>query len=190
MTWIIIGFVLLVAFGPVFWLLPSKRDRRLSTLRSKALAQGLVVELRRLPKLNPEPEERVSAGGKIREPVIECAAYLWNMTDKLRFLPEVRILRGTHGTPALPGWVFDPERKPRQDHLEELLNTLANYTETFPVDVIGIEISDRQLTCYWRESPGSGVQLVTTMATNLQRLGEDLHGVDEGLASDYLGPDS
>ncbi|MCZ6619945.1 MAG: hypothetical protein O7E57_17645 [Gammaproteobacteria bacterium] len=190
MTWIIIGLVFLVAFGPVFWLLPSKRDRRLSALRLSARTHGLVVELRRLPKLNPEPEERVSAGGKIRKPVIECAAYLWHMTNQLRFLPEARILRGTHGTTALPGWVFDPECESRVTHMDMLLGKLANYTEGLPGDVIGIEVDARQLACYWLESPGSGVELVAGIAAGLQRLGEDLGAVDEQLKADYLGPDS
>ncbi len=190
LTWIIIVLVLLVAFGPVFWLMPSQRDRLLSALRQKARMEGLVVELRRVPKLNPEPEERVSAGGKIRKPVIDCAAYLWNMADKLRFLPDVRILRGTNGTPMIPGWVLDPERKPRRDHLDVLLNTLANHTEKLPEDVIGIEVSERQVVCYWLESSGSGLALVTEIAARLQRLGDDLHEVDERLKEDYLGPDS
>ncbi len=190
MTWIIIGLILLVAFGPVFWLLPSKRDRRLSTLRQAARLAGLTVELRHLPKLNPEPEDRVSAGGKIREPVIDCAAYSWSMTRKLRVLPELRLLRGTQGTTALPGWVFDPERKRQGEHLDVLLKALGNIIETLPGDVIGFEVSERQLVCYWQESPGSGVELVTSMAARLRRLGHDLNRVDEGVEEEYLDPDS
>ncbi|MCZ6644547.1 MAG: hypothetical protein O7G86_02950 [Gammaproteobacteria bacterium] len=190
MAWIIIGLVLLVAFGPVFWLLPSKRDKRLSALRQAARLAGLTVELRHLPKLNPEPEERVSAGGKVREPVIDCAAYSWNMTRKLRVLPELRLLRGTLGTTALPGWVFDPKRKPRRDHVDLLLETLASFIETLPEDALGFEVSERQLVCYWQESPGSGVEVVSSMAAQMRRLGDDLNTVDEGLGEDYLDPDS
>ena len=57
MTWLLIILVLVVAFGPVLWLVPSKRDKRLSALRSRARSEGLIVEMRRIPKPNPAPED-------------------------------------------------------------------------------------------------------------------------------------
>jgi hypothetical protein len=74
MTWLIIGLILLAAFGPVLWLVPSRKDRHLSALREQARLEGLVVELRRLPKLQPSAHERVTAGGRVKKPVQECAA--------------------------------------------------------------------------------------------------------------------
>ena len=47
MTWLLIILVLVVAFGPVLWLVPSKRDKRLAALRSRARSAGLIVEMRR-----------------------------------------------------------------------------------------------------------------------------------------------
>ena len=61
MTWLLIILVLVVAFGPVLWLVPSKRDKRLSALRSRARAEGLIVEMRRIPKPDPAPRATRSA---------------------------------------------------------------------------------------------------------------------------------
>ncbi len=116
------------------------------------------------------------------------------MASKLRWLPETRLLRGTEGTQAFPGWVVDPDWKPprdvQSDHMEALLDTLGNYPQTFPLDVIGIEVGARQLACYWLEGPDSSVAQVVGISTELQRLSEDLRRVEERLEADYLDPNS
>ena len=32
MVWIVIAIVLIAAFGPIFWVMPSKRDRQLAKI--------------------------------------------------------------------------------------------------------------------------------------------------------------
>jgi hypothetical protein len=65
-VWIIIIVIMLVAFGPLMWLRPSRRERRQAALRQRAYQEGMRVELRRLPKREPAPEERLSASGRAR----------------------------------------------------------------------------------------------------------------------------
>ena len=64
MVWIIIIVVLLVAFGPVLYLLPTKKDRRLAALRQQARLVGFVVELKPVRKLNPDARDRT---GDVRQ---------------------------------------------------------------------------------------------------------------------------
>ena len=156
MTWLIIIVVLLVAFGPVLWLVPSRKDRRLAGLRERARREGFVVELARLPDPDPTPQQRVSAGGRLRDPVIECAAYSHLMTDRLNWLPGWRMLRLAHASDGpRPGWVFEPGCRPNRDHLAQMLDVTDPVLDSVPSDVVGLAVANRHLTAFWLEQPGS-----------------------------------
>jgi hypothetical protein len=189
MTWIIIGLILLAAFGPVLWLVPSKRDRHLTALRDQARREGLVVELRRVPKLNPSPAERVSAGGRIKQPVVECTAYIQTLKRRLAVLPTWRLLRDdgadNSAARAAPGWAFDPDFKPDLSQVgvsfQASQKTLAHLFGAIPNDVIGVELSARALTLYWLEGPAARRSTVTEMAVLLASAQDDLVAMDEQL---------
>jgi hypothetical protein len=181
MTWIIIGLILLAAFGPVLWLVPSKRDRHLSALRDEARREGLVVELRRLPKLNPTADERVTAGGRVKEPTIECTAYTRTLRRRLVVLPAWRLLRSEDGIRALPGWVFDPEGKAAGEAFRASLDCLRGLFDGLPRDVIGVELSARALIVFWLEGRSAERSTVTEISNLLTAAGEDLLALDERL---------
>jgi hypothetical protein len=184
---LIICIVLLVAFGPVLWLIPSKKDKRLAGLRERARKEGFVVELKRLPKLDPTPEERVSAGGRPREPVVECAAYSCTMVKKLDCLPPWRLLRTTDDSasqtqnPAKPrsGWVFETGRRPQRDHLSEMLDATDEVFEVLPGDVLALEVTTRQLTFYWLEKPNADLSVLSTLMAHFQAWEARLRALDE-----------
>jgi len=172
-TWIVIVVVLLVAFGPVLWLVPSKRDRRLTALRGRARTEGLVVEIRHLPKLDWRPEDRVSAGGKVREPVIECAAYSLRFGRRLGHLPGWRVLRvATDGPPdPFPSWRYDQRPKGEgRRYLEQMLEPVRRTLAGLPDDVAGFEVNSTGLSVYWLERPGSHPDTVSELAAGLRAL--------------------
>ena len=187
MTWLIICIVLLVAFGPVLWLIPSKKDKRLAGLRERAREEGFVVELKRLPKLDPTPEERVSAGGRPREPVVECMAYSCTMVKKLEYLPPWRLLRTTDDSasqaqnPAHPrsGWVFETGRRPQRDHLSAMLDATDEVLEVLPGDVLALEVTTRHLTFYWLEKPNADPSVLSTLMVHFQAWEARLRALDE-----------
>jgi hypothetical protein len=183
MSWIIIAVVLLVAFGPVLWLVPSRKDRRLAALRARGRAEGLLVELKRLPNPEPRPEERVSSGGKVRNPVIECATYGHMMQSKLVALPSWRLVRVTPGAAdeVFPGWQYDqrPAGEGRK-YLPELLPAVDDLLKKLPEDVVGFEVGARLLQVYWLEGPGSIEDQVVVMAGLLS----DFEALLEGLEAD------
>ncbi len=164
LTWLIIIVVLLVAFGPVLWLVPSRKDRRLAGLRERARREGFVVELVRLPDPDPSPQQRVSAGGRLRDPVIECAGYTHMMTARLKWLPGWRMLRmaGASDGPR-PGWVFDPGSRPDGDYLAQMINATDPGLDSVPPDVVGLAVANRHLTAYWLEQAGSDEATVTRL---------------------------
>jgi len=184
-TWILIAVVLLIAFGPVLWLVPSRKDRRLAALRERARSEGLVVDIRRLPKRDAAPEERVSAGGQVRDPVIECAAYGRLFGKKLRYLPGFRLLRApAEGAPdPFAGWQYDERPKGEgRAHLEAELSRLRDALERLPSDVIGFEIGSRGAFAYWLEKPGSTVESVAGLAAVLGDLEAQLIALDARVA--------
>lgn len=179
MTWVIIGLILLAAFGPVLWLVPSKRDRHLSALREQARREGLVVELRRLPKLNPSPDERVTAGGRVKEPVVECTAYAHTLTHRLAWLPSWRLLRNEGHPQPVPGWVFDPDLKTAGPAFDASLESLDELFGGLPSDVIGVELSARALTLYWLENRAATRETVTALSALLRVAQDLLFAVDD-----------
>jgi len=182
MTWLIIAVVLLVAFGPVLWLVPSRRDRRLAALRSAASRQGLVVELARLPNLTPSAEERVSAGGRRRDSVIECAQYRRVLPTALRHLPAWRLRRG--GDPGAaaelkvsqwPGvWGFEHACRPplaQRSLADRMLAATAGAAADLPEDVLAVAFEPRQLSAFWLEKPGADAEV---LADVLERMADAL----------------
>ena len=73
--WLIVVAALALVVGPVFVLLPSKKERRLAALRAEARRLGLSVELRPVPNLSAGLEERVTAGGRARTPMHPSVRY-------------------------------------------------------------------------------------------------------------------
>jgi hypothetical protein len=193
MTWIVIAVVLLIAFGPILWMLPTKRDKRLSALRTRARAEGMTVEMRHVPKPDPTPEERVSAGGRKREPYIECAAYGIGFGRKLRHLPAWRIVRVSSGDGAdpFPGWRYD--RRPAGEnraHLEAMLALTRPFLERLPTGVVAVEVDPRMTLVYWREPPGSDVETVSAMADGVREFESGLGALDAGIEQRLADHDS
>lgn len=191
MTWIIIAVVLLAAFGPVLWILPSRKDRRLTALRQAAREAGLVVELKHIPKTNPTAEERVSAGGVVREPVRDAVAYQHTLPKKLRHLPSWRLLASAGAAEGpLEGWVFDPRQRADKDPFPRLLAQLAPWLATLPVGILGVEVGARNVLVYWGEGPSSGVEDVAKLALALENLSRELSAWDAEIEQELQDADS
>lgn len=186
-VWIIIVLILVVAFGPILWLMPSPRERRLARLRQQAYRDGMRVEMRRLPKQDPAAEERVTASGRPLDLTRECAAYLHPLTARLRMLPSGRLLRGGEGLRAVPGWVFEFGKKPDHPRLEDMLAVLEPVLQDLPEDVIAFECEPRSVAAYWLEGPGTEPARVTELAAHLERAGEALTALDARLEADLEG---
>lgn len=191
MTWLIIAIVLLAAFGPVLWLVPSKRDRRLATIREAARTEGLSVEIQHVPKTNPSAAERVSPGGVIREPTVECASYSQILRRKLRYLPPLRLLKaeGASDGPVL-GWIYDPIPDRATQYLERAAEALDELFPGLPEDVLGVEISERAAMVFWLEGPGSGVEAVHEIAERLRALESRLLDLDARIEAEISNEDS
>jgi hypothetical protein len=159
MSWWLIPLLLVAAFGPVLWILPSRRDRLLAKLRSEARRRGLLVELTRLPDLAAPPEARVSAGGKPRAAMLSCTAYRQPLPRGVNHAPRWRLLALTPGVmPGIaprsprdagpvPGWVFDGAAAGDDRYWQECAKRLSRLPEV----AIGVEADRNQVAVFWRE---------------------------------------
>ncbi len=181
MTWIVIIIIFIVAFGPLLWLMPSPRERRLSRLRQQAYARGMRVELRRLPKRDLAAEERVSSGGRARDVTREYAAYLLPLAARLKLLPSWRVLRHGDGVQALPGWSFEAGRRPDDPRLADALEVVRPVLEALPDDVVAVECDRLTLAGYWLEGPETTRERVDDLAGKLSEAGQALTTLDARL---------
>lgn len=183
MNWLIIVVVLLVAVGPVLYLLPSASDKRLSALRMQARKAGLNVKITHLPKLNPESHERVSAGGKTLETRVSCVAYQLPLGGSVRDVSDLVLLRipdqpTVPVREVIPGWSLHPQSDQASWQqfagdaatLEDLQSALA----AFPQDALGCGLNDRFVTCYWREKAKPESDAVAAIVKALTPLQQDL----------------
>ena len=191
MTWMIIAIVLLAAFGPLLWLVPSRRDRRLAALRQAGRQEGLMVELRHIPKTNPAAEDRVSAGGVIRDPTVECAAYSHTFVGRLTRLPIFRLLRASGAVEGpRDGWVFDPAAEAANPYWQRLWPCFEAIFDQLPEDVIGVELEPRLVRLFWLEGPASQVEQVGAIAGQLRTLEGRLMALENDIETEIADEDS
>ena len=182
LVWIIIILVLAVAFGPVLYLLPTRKDRRLAAIRLEARRQGLVVELKPVRNLDASAEERVSAAGERRSPAHASVAYSLTLRRNLEQLEPWRLLKS-----ARAGWSFDPDMAipPEPDLLPRLLPLIGG----LPDDSVALEFGGRNLACYWLERFPADGDAVKTLKESLVAIAEQLTGIDAEIARRLLDAD-
>ena len=172
MVWVIIIVVLLAAFGPILYLVPSRRDRRLARVRQQARLSGFVVELHPVRQTNPELADRVSAGGAVKTPMHQSVGYTLMLPSRLDFLSSWRVLRDDEATVPVPGWQLDEGGVKSLVGLPDLLAEL-------PGDVVGVELKTQTLTAFWLESPPAAEAEGQDLKTETERIMKRLISADE-----------
>lgn len=174
MVWLIVALGLLVAFGPIVWLMPSRRDRQLAKLREAARRAGLVVELVRVPTLDARPEERVSAGGVARDAQRACTAYRLPVHGVDEGAPGWFLLRDAAAANPLRGWTRHPERPARRlpsdagPYWTRVGRAVAGLEER----CLALECTPATVTWYWLENAGQRgpAEVVSDIAACLHAL--------------------
>ncbi len=148
MTWLIIAVAMFAAFGPIFWMLPSRSDRRLAKMRARARGHGIQVEMTQLDDLAAEPEARVTAAGVRREPKVQCAAYRLGLRRVARAAPQWKILRKADATDGpIAGWVW--ESRPAGD--AAYWQRVGDVVRGLPGDSLACATDVSEVACWWRE---------------------------------------
>jgi len=157
MTYLIIGFVLLLIIAPIFAILPSARQKEKMRLRGKAMAAGISVELTSIQDPIPNQDKYISNTGKPLEPILRLVAYRLSRKKprQWRLVPQIdwALERGEESTKDLPGTWFWVQPKPGAMS-EEMENFLVRELACIPGDVVRIDEKNYVLSIYWHENSG------------------------------------
>tara|TARA_B100000959_G_C14733767_1_gene522109 strand:+ start:61 stop:612 length:552 start_codon:yes stop_codon:yes gene_type:complete len=171
MGWIIAVFVVALVLGPVMYLKPTAKENRLAALRLAARKAGLTVKLDSIPTFDPEPAERVSAGGEVRQTMRSCAAYQRGITFSEPMPIQFRALR-MPPTPTVPvnevhpGWALDPGLHGSFEN--KVGQGIYGLLDTVPTFCVGFSVDARFLSCYWFEQAQEGGTELDEIATFLE----------------------
>jgi hypothetical protein len=178
LNWLVITLILVAAFGPVFWMVPSRSERRLALMRSRARAHGIRVELMQLPDVAADHMARVTAGARRVEPMVMCAAYHLAMPRRARGAPLWRVLRNAAAsTGPLPGWQWDSAPCGDPAYWREV----GSAFDGLPADALACGATATEVSCWWREraSPEEAEKAVDSLRAALAKLAEVQRVADE-----------
>ena len=182
MAWIVVALVLALAIGPLLWLLPSKRDKRIGELRAAARRAGLVVETTAVPKIDVAAEEQVSSGGAPRAARLDCAAYRLLLPKPLLGAPSWRLLKAESENRYLAGWTTlrPPRNVPTPS--EDYWRRIGDLVDGLPGGCVGVDAGEGAVAWLGVERPtdasgetSSAEALVGEVRTRLQAIA-DFHG--------------
>lgn len=154
---LIIVFVVALVIGPVMWLKPSGRDRRLATLRQNAASSGLRVQMQSLP----------AAEGKGT-----AAVYFsqWRNPRRLQTGWALELQRMSHEMHFDGVWDW---RKGRQAP-ELAQKPVKELLESLPADTTAIICSDSGLGVQWKERSGEdGLKAIQSALSELRPVIEE-----------------
>lgn len=158
MAWIVIVLGALLVIGPVFWMMPSERDRQLERLRGAARSHGLDVVDVELPQTR---RERVREEERRRGVLYRASVPL----TRARSTPTVR-------------WVRERPDAPWEPEGGELPVALVGAVErvlgALPPAVKAFELGRQGPGIYWREQGNEAT--VAALAALLKPLADQIGG--------------
>lgn len=134
---VIIVFAVALVIGPVFWLKPSSRDRKLAELRQRAATSGLKVQIQPLP---------ASQGTG------NAAVYFsqWRNPRRLQTGWALELQRMAHEVNFDGVWDWRNDRPA----VEAAMAPLKELVGMLPADATAVYANDSGLGVQWRERSG------------------------------------
>lgn len=172
MDWLIIALLLLVGFGGVAYVLPSKFQRRVSQLRLEARKQGIFTSSRTVPDLDADAEDRVTSGGKVRHRQDLCVVYDLSYRDALEDPPQWQLVRYRKSQLPIPGWLL------RENQLKGVQLSDAEYWGS-----VAENIADTPGVCRSVVSHEAGVSWIGTESKSAVEEGRFLRELTASLES-------
>ena len=179
MTWLILILVAALIIGPVAYLKPSPKDKRVVALRAAARQAGLNVSLVRLEDLGAPKHERVNSAGQPREVFREAAAYgLAHELDGVDEGDSLTIYRNQDEV-TLPLHNLNPDwvvlfRDRDCSWFQPWQERVLNWAQDLPPEVVAIKLDQRFLACCWRENLAVETGIVATLQEQLSALEKSL----------------
>ena len=165
LAWAVIPLVLMIVAAPIFYVLPTSRDKYLAALRLRAKNSGYLVKMASLDKLDAIGSELVRSSGRVVQPKYQLMSYTWLLQPKVDFHHSFLFRRISDRIPQSIsrlskdwGLVIETtqinvtaEPNNRVSFLDKYANELIKIFQTLPPDVQGLLIDSKRLVIFWEE---------------------------------------
>lgn len=111
MFWILLTTAFLVVFGGILLVLPSKSERLIGRMRIDARKYGLQTQGIVVTDVNAPAIERVTAGGKIKTPKVQCIAWEKRYEAEYTEIPTWTLYKSAKEYGPVEGYVIEPQLK-------------------------------------------------------------------------------
>ena len=169
LAWAVIPLVLLIVAAPIFYILPTSRDKYLTALRLRAKNSGCLVKMVSLDKLDVNESELVRSSGRVVQPKSQLMSYTRLIQSKVDFHHSFLFRRISDRIPQSIsrlskdwGLVMETtsvngnaEPDNRVSFLDKYANQLISMFQALPLDVQGLSIDQKRLVIFWNESQGA-----------------------------------
>ena len=169
LAWAVIPLVLLIVAAPIFYILPTSRDKYLTALRLRAKNSGCLVKMVSLDKLDVNESELVRSSGRVVQPKSQLMSYTRLIQSKVDFHHSFLFRRISDRIPQSIsrlskdwGLVMETtsvngtaEPDNRVSFLDKYANELISIFQALPLDVQGLSIDQKRLVIFWNESQGA-----------------------------------
>ena len=168
LAWAVIPLVLMIVVAPIFYVLPTSRDKYLTALRLRAKKSGCLVKMASLDRLDVNESELVLSSGRAVQPKHKLMSYAWLIKSKSDFHDSFLFRRVSDRVPQSisrlsTDWGLFTETtlinragelNNRVSFWDEYRNELINIFGTLPSDVQGLSIDSKRLAIFWNEGQG------------------------------------
>lgn len=169
LAWAVIPLVLLIVAAPIFYILPTSRDKYLTALRLRAKNSGCLVKMVSLDKIDVNESELVRSSGRVVQPKSQLMSYTRLIQSKVDFHHSFLFRRISDRIPQSIsrlskdwGLVMETtsvngnaEPDNRVSFLDKYANQLISMFQALPLDVQGLSIDQKRLVIFWNESQGA-----------------------------------
>ena len=169
LAWAVIPLVLMIVAAPIFYVLPTSRDKYLTALRLRAKNSGCLVKMASLDKLDVNESELVRSSGRVVQPKYQLMSYTRLIQSIVDLHHSFLFRRISDRTPQSisrlsKDWgifrettqingIAEPDN--RVSFLDKYANELMSIFQTLPSDVQGLSIDSKRLVIFWNESEGT-----------------------------------
>ncbi len=152
MFWLALTTAFVVVFGGLLYVLPSKAQRRIGQMRLDARKKNLTIYSQVVPDVNATAVERVTAGGKLKNPTKQCVAWARQYADEYSAVPVWRVFVAPESTKPMPGYVANPPLDEAQRDLgEEYWIGVGKVLEKLPQQLVAVECAKSQVAWIGQE---------------------------------------
>ena len=156
----------MIIAAPIFYVLPTSRDKYLTALRLRAKNSGCLVKMASLDKLDANESELVRSSGRVVQPKYQLMSYTRLIQSKVDFYHSFLFRRISDRTPQSisrlsKDWglvmettqvdgIAEPDN--RASFLDKYVDELISIFQALPLDVQGLSIDSKRLVIFWNES--------------------------------------